>query len=263
MLLSVIIPVYNERQTLGTILIAVTRTLPHVSKEIIVVDDFSTDGTREWLKDNFPDEQLSGSTVDLDRSGNLVIAKGSKPSAVTIRPVYHERNKGKGGGVQTGFAAFNGDVLVIQDADLEYDPNDWEQMYDLIAVHKVADAVFGSRFYGRPHRSLYFHHYLANKLISLVFNILFNQTLTDIEACYKMMTDRVARSMRLTANDFGIEIELSAEIARQRDLRIYEVGISYFGRTYAEGKKIDWRDGLMALWYILKFRFRRLRSREA
>jgi hypothetical protein len=112
--------------------------------------------------------------------------------------------------VQTGFAAIRGDVLVIQDADLEYDPNDWEQMYDLIATRRVADVVFGSRFYGRPHRSLYFHHYLGNRLISVLFNIMFDQTLTDIEACYKMMTSAVARSLRLTTNDFGIEVEVSA-----------------------------------------------------
>ena len=144
---------------------------------------------------------------------------------------------------------------MIQDADLEYDPSDWARMYDLIATRKVADVVFGSRFYGRPHRSLYFHHYLGNRLISLLFNLLFNQTLTDIESCYKMMTSSVARSLRLTANDFGIEVEIGARIARQRNLRIYEVGISYFGRTYAEGKKIIWKDGVKALWYLVKYRF--------
>jgi hypothetical protein len=129
-------------------------------------------------------------------------------------------------------AALSGDILVFQDADLEYDPNDWGEMYDLISVRKVADVVFGSRFYGQPHRSLYFHHYLANRLISLLFNLVFNQTLTDIETCYKMMTSRVARSLRVTADDFGGEIEMSAAIARQRDLRIYELGITYYGRTY-------------------------------
>jgi len=220
MLLSVIVPVYNERHTLGTVLAVVARNLPDVSKEIIVVDDCSKDGTREWMGTNFPDGPRSGSSVDLDADGNLVFAQQG-PSTVTIRPVYHERNRGKGGALQTGFAAFSGDILVIQDADLEYDPNDWGQMYDLIAVRKVADAVFGSRFYGRPHRSLYFHHYLANRMISFLFNVAFNQTLTDIETCYKMMTRKVAQSLRLTANDFGIEVEMSAQIVRQRDLRIY------------------------------------------
>jgi glycosyltransferase involved in cell wall biosynthesis len=256
MLLSVIIPVYNERRTLGVILMMVARTLPNVSKEIIVVDDCSKDGTREWLKANFPEGQRSGSTINLDGSGNLAFAQEPGTSTITIRPIYHERNRGKGGGLQTGFAALSGDVLVIQDADLEYDPNDWGQMYDLIAVREVADVVFGSRFYGRPHRSLYFHHYLANRLISFLFNLVFNQTLTDIETCYKMMTSRVARSLRLTADDFGIEVEMSAEIARQRELRIYELGITYYGRTYAEGKKINWKDGLKALWYVFKYRFR-------
>jgi glycosyltransferase involved in cell wall biosynthesis len=254
MLLSIIVPVYNERHTLGTTLVAVARALPNVGKEIIIVDDCSQDGTGEWLKVNFPEGPRSGSMIELDSEGNLVFI-GDQTLALTIRPIYHERNRGKGAGLQTGFAMCTGDVLVIQDADLEYDPNDWEQMYDLIAVRKVADVVFGSRFYGRPHRSLYFHHYLANRLISFLFNLIFNQTLSDIEACYKMMTSRVARSLRLTANDFGIEVEISAQIARQRNLRIYEVGIRYFGRTYAEGKKINWKDGLKALWYVIWYRF--------
>ena len=255
MLLSVVIPVYNEHRTLGTVLTIVARSLPEVSKEIIVVDDCSTDGTREWLKANFAHGSRSGSTVELDDKGNLVFASDPIPPTVTIRPIFHERNKGKGGGLQTAFAAISGDVLVIQDGDLEYGPADWTQMYDLIAVRKVADVVFGSRFHGRPRRSLYFHHYLGNRLISCLFSLVFNQTVTDLESCYKMMTSRVARSLRLTANDFGIEVEICAEIARQRHLRIYEIGISYFGRTYAEGKKIGWKDGLKALWYIFKFRF--------
>ncbi len=232
------------------------RTLPDVNKEIIVVDDCSKDGTRELLSTNFPMGARSGSKIELDAKGNLAFAEELAFSTVTVRPIFHENNRGKGGALQTGFAAIFGDILVIQDADLEYDPSDWQQMYDLIAVRKVADVVFGSRFYGRPHRSLYFHHYFANRVISLLFNVVFNQTLTDIETCYKMMTREVARSLRLTADDFGIEVEMSAEIARQRNLRIYELGISYYGRTYAEGKKINWKDGLKALWYVFKFRFR-------
>ena len=254
MLLSVIVPVYNERRTLGTVLAVVARSLPDVNKEIIVVDDCSNDGTREWLKANFPDGPRGGSSIDVDTGGNLLFTPQSGAAGVVVRPLYHERNHGKGKGLQTGFAMFSGDILVIQDADLEYDPDDWRQMFDLIAVRKVADVVYGSRFYGRPHRSLYFHHYLGNRLISLLFNVLFNQTLTDIECCYKMMTREVAQSLRLSANDFGVEIEVSAQVARQRAFRVYELGISYYGRSYAEGKKIDCKDGLKALWYVFKFR---------
>ena len=128
-------------------------------------------------------------------------------------------------------------------------------MYDLIANRKVADVVYGSRFYGRPHRSLYYHHYLANRLISLLFNILYNQALSDIETCYKMMRREVLQSLQLTCSDFGIEVELSARIAQQRSLRIYELGICYYGRTYQEGKKINWKDGVKALWYLIRFKF--------
>jgi glycosyltransferase involved in cell wall biosynthesis len=256
LLLSVIVPVYNERRTLGAVLAAVARALPEVSKEIVIVDDCSEDGTREWLQSNFPSGERRGSVLELDANGNLTLSQMPANASITVRPIYHERNHGKGRALQTGFAAISGEVIVIQDADLEYDPNDWGQMYDLIARREVADVVFGSRFYGRPHRSLYFHHYLANRFISFLFNLVFNQTLTDIEACYKMMTRQVARSLRLTANDFGIEVEMSAEIARQRHLRIYELGISYCGRTYSEGKKVNWTDGVKAVWYIFKYRFR-------
>jgi glycosyltransferase involved in cell wall biosynthesis len=255
----VIVPVYNERKTLGIILTIVTRALPSVSKEIIVIDDCSTDGTREWLESNFPNGPRSGSTFSLDGTGDLTLVENSEnESTVTIYPIYHDCNRGKGGALRTGFALVSGDVIVIQDADLEYDPNDWSEMYDLIVGRRIADVVFGSRFYGHPHRSLYFHHYVGNRVISLMFNLIFNQTLTDIESCYKMMTRQVAQSLRLTANDFGIEIEMSAEIARKRHLRVYELGITYYGRTYSEGKKVTWKDGIKALWYILKYRFRKL-----
>jgi glycosyltransferase involved in cell wall biosynthesis len=255
MLLSVVIPVYNERATLGSIIALVSTVLPAVRKEIIVVDDCSQDGTRDWLKANFPEGPRGGAAIGVDDAGNLAFAPAAGEAAVTVRPLYHERNRGKGAGLRTGFAAVTGDVVVIQDADLEYDPHDWKEMYELIAVRKVADVVYGSRFYGRPHRSLFFHHYLANRFLSFLFNLLFNQTLTDIETCYKMMTAQVLRSLALSANDFGIEVEMSARIARQRRLRIYELGVTYYGRTYVEGKKINWKDGLKAIWYILKFRF--------
>jgi len=255
--LSVVIPVYNECHTLGQVLAAVSRALPGVRKNIIVVDDCSTDGTREWLKANFPVGARTGSEISVDGSGRLDVSAPFNETPISIEPLYHQQNRGKGAALRTGFAAARGDVVVIQDADLEYDPQDWAMMYDLIAVRKVADVVYGSRFHGRVHRSLYFHHYLANRLISLLFNLLYNQTLSDIETCYKMMTAEVVRSLRLSANDFGVEVEISANIARQRKLRIYELGITYYGRSYDEGKKINWKDGVKALWYLLKFRFAR------
>ncbi len=177
---------------------------------------------------------------------------------MTLRAIFHEKNRGKGGALRTGFAASTGDILIIQDADLEYDPQDWAVMYDLIAKRGVADVVYGSRFTACPHRALYFHHYMANRLISFVFNMLYNQMLSDIEVCYKKMSRAVLDSLALTCDDFGVEVQLSAQIARNRHWRIYEVGISYFGRTYDEGKKINWRDGLKALWYLVKFRFSRI-----
>jgi glycosyltransferase involved in cell wall biosynthesis len=254
-MLSVIVPVFNELATLPSVLVLASMALPAVDKEIIVVDDGSRDGTTEWLKANFPDALRAASQMAVGPDGNLVFADDPAIAArTTIRVLYHERNKGKGAGVRSGLAAAGGNVVVIQDADLEYDPADWAVMYDLIAVRKVADVVYGSRFYGRPHRSLYFHHYLANRFISLMFNLLYNQTLTDIECCYKMFTREVKDRLRLTCDDFGFEIQLSAQIARAGRWRIYELGISYFGRTYEEGKKVGWRDGVKALWYLVRFR---------
>jgi glycosyltransferase involved in cell wall biosynthesis len=255
--LSIVVPVYDEIHTLGSVLATLSGALPHVAKQIVVVDDCSKDGTREWLRRNFPDGPRTGTKIGVNTDGALHFASTDDGAPVTVQVLFHESNRGKGRGLRTAFAAVTGDIVVIQDADLEYDPNDWREMYDLIAVRRVADVVYGSRFYGRPHRSLYYHHYLANRLIATLFNICFNQTLTDIETCYKMMTRDVLRSLRLTADDFGIEVEISAQIAKQRQLRIYELGISYYGRTYDEGKKIDWKDGLKAFWYILKFRFAR------
>jgi glycosyltransferase involved in cell wall biosynthesis len=254
MRLSVIIPVYNERKTIGHVLVMVGHALPTVSKQIIVVDDCSLDGTREWLRINFPDGPRTGSRLGLDGSDNLTFSAGEGEAEMTVQAIYHDSNKGKGGSLQTGLAAVDGDIIVIQDADLEYDPQDWAAMYELIAVRKVADVVYGSRFYGRPHRSLYFHHYMANRLITFMFNLLYNQTLSDIEVCYKMFTRQVKESLHITCNDFGFEVQISAQVSLARKWRIYELAVQYYGRTYDEGKKINWRDGLKAIWYLFKYR---------
>ena len=257
MRLSVVIPAYNERATIARLLQLVTTALPQVSKEILVVDDCSTDGTREWLRANVGEGTGCRFGLSLSPSGDLILgATGGGPGpGFEIKAIYHESNKGKGGAMRSGLAAATGDVVVIQDADLEYDPNDWAEMYALIAVRKIADVVYGSRFYGRPHRSLYFHHYIANRLISFLFNVLYNQTLTDVEVCYKMFTRDVRDSLKITCNDFGFEIQISAQVSLARKWRIYETGISYYGREYQEGKKIGWRDGVKALWYLVRFRF--------
>jgi glycosyltransferase involved in cell wall biosynthesis len=258
-LLSVIVPAFNERQTIAGIIVAISAALPDVPKEVIVVDDGSIDGTRDWLLANAGSAGTIWHMPLVAPNGDL--AEHAAPdtrSPMTLRAIFHEKNRGKGGALRTGFAASTGDILIIQDADLEYDPQDWAVMYDLIAKRGVADVVYGSRFTACPHRALYFHHYMANRLISFVFNMLYNQMLSDIEVCYKMMSRAVLDSLALTCDDFGVEVQLSAQIARNRHWRIYEVGISYFGRTYDEGKKINWRDGLKALWYLVKFRFSRI-----
>jgi glycosyltransferase involved in cell wall biosynthesis len=242
-------PAYNEIGSIAEILDVVRASLPGVSKEIVVVDDGSKDGTRAWLADKFktlPEEDIAS-----DAAASVTRVSDE----CTVRVVFHSRNKGKGGAIQTAMRAATGAVLVIQDADLEYDPGDWNEMYPLIATKKVADVVYGSRFYGKPHRSLYFHHYLANRLISLIFNVLCNQTLTDIETCYKMFTREVLNSLNITSNDFGIEVQISCQIALAHKWRIYETAIHYYGRTYHEGKKINWKDGLKALWYLVRYRF--------
>jgi len=246
--LSVLMPVYNEIASIAAILDRVKAALPGVTKEIVIVDDGSRDGTRVWLSEQFPLLSDESSMSDVATRSNEI------SSECRVRVIFHSRNKGKGGALQTAMRAATGKVLVVQDADLEYDPDDWQVMYDLIANKKVADVVYGSRFYGKPHRSLYFHHYVANRLISLIFNVLCNQTLTDIETCYKMFTREVLNTLKLTANDFGIEIQISTQIALKPRWRIYETGIHYYGRTYLEGKKIGWRDGLKALWYLVRYR---------
>jgi glycosyltransferase involved in cell wall biosynthesis len=244
--------------------------LPGTSKQIVIVDDKSTDGSRDWLRRAFP--QPSTRVVGIGQGHNgepIFMQENDVASAAdrrdhdvlsapagdtTVSVILHHQNTGKGGALRTGLRATTGQAIIIQDADLEYDPADWTDMFRLIASG-VADVVYGSRFYGRPHRSLYFHHYAGNRAISLLFNILYDQILTDIEVCYKMFRREVLDDITLTCSDFGFEIEFSAAVVKARRWRIYEVGISYYGRTYGEGKKINWRDGIRALWYIIKFRW--------
>ena len=223
--LSVVIPCYNEVDTIETILDAVSASDVQ-SKEIIVVDDFSTDGTREKLK-----------TLASERD---------------IRVAYHDVNKGKGAALRTGFAEATGDIVIVQDADLEYDPREYPKLLAPIADGK-ADVVFGSRFAGgESHRVLYFWHYAANKMLTLASNMFTNLNLTDMETCYKAFRREVIQGIDIKENRFGFEPEVTAKVAK-RGCRIYEVGISYSGRTYSEGKKIGWKDGVRALWCIFRY----------
>ncbi len=226
--LSVLVPVYNERKTINSILDAV-HAVP-VRKQVICVDDVSTDGTREELQ-------------RLHTAGRIDVL------------LMHDVNRGKGAAIRTALAASTGNVIIVQDADLEYDPADWTQMLDPI-IEGRADAVFGSRFLGGPHRVLYFWHSVGNFVLTTFSNMLTNLNLTDMETCYKAIRGDLARSLRLTSNRFGFEPEVTARLA-QANARIYEVPISYSGRTYAEGKKIGWKDGVAAFWHIVRANFSR------
>ena len=244
LLLSVIIPVYNERDTIHDILARV-KAVP-VRKEIVLVDDCSKDGTREMLK------QLE----DQERAQLAELSAAGKPLPETnrITVVYHEKNRGKGGAVRTGFAASRGDIVLIQDADLEYDPSEYPRLMRPI-VQGQADVVFGSRFLGdQPHRVLYFWHYVANKMLTTLSNCFSNLNLTDMETCYKLFRREVIDDIapRLKQERFGIEPELAARVARA-GYRVYEISVSYSGRTYEQGKKIGWRDGVKALWCIVRY----------
>jgi len=222
--LSVVIPCYNEINTAETLLRKVREVPLHL--EIIVVDDGSTDGTRELL-------------TRLSEEG------------LVDQLVFHERNSGKGAALRTGFARATGDVVVVQDADLEYDPSEFPILLEPILRGK-ADAVFGSRFLGGPHRVLLYWHSVGNRVLTLLSNMLTDVNLTDMETCYKMVRRELLQSLPLSADRFGIEPELTARLA-QAGARIYELPISYDGRSYAEGKKIGWRDGISALWSIVKY----------
>jgi len=219
-------PVYNEAGTIDEIIRRVMAV--DLSKELVIVDDGSTDGTREKLR--------------------------ALPLAEGLRVIFHESNQGKGAAVRTGLAAAKGDVMVIQDADLEYDPQEFHELLKPI-LRGDADVVFGSRLTGgRPQRVYLFWHKVANRLLCLVLNVLYNTTLTDMETCYKMFTRPVLETLRLRSNRFEIEPEITAKIFK-RDWRVYEIPISYYGRTYKEGKKIRFVDGLIALWTMFKYRF--------
>jgi glycosyltransferase involved in cell wall biosynthesis len=227
--LSVIIPVFNEKNTIVEIIGAVKEVaLPDdLVKEIIIVDDFSTDGTREILSNYVHDESC---TV-----------------------IFQDRNRGKGAALRSGIARSSGGILLIQDADLEYDPKEYPMLLAPILAGK-ADVVFGSRFAGgEAKRVLYFWHYLGNKFLTLLSNMFTNLNLTDMETCYKVFRGETIRKIRIEEDRFGFEPEVTSKVARL-GCRIYEVGISYSGRTYAEGKKINWKDGMRAIWCILKYR---------
>jgi len=217
-------PVYNERATIDEIIERVLAV--RLRLELIVVDDRSTDGTWDHL------QTLRG-------DGRFLLLR-------------HERNQGKGAALRTGFTHVTGDIVVIQDADLEYSPEEYPNLIDLI-VKGRADVVYGSRFLGR-HRVFLFTHYLGNRLLTLITNVLYNTMLTDMETCYKVMRADVLKAFTLRSNGFGIEPELTAKIFK-RGYRVYEVPITYDGRGYEQGKKITWRDGVIALWVLLKYRF--------
>lgn len=221
--LSVVMPCYNESATIEEILRRVHAT--PWPKEILVVDDGSSDGTRDILRRLEPE--------------------------LSLRLLFHERNKGKGGAIQTGFAAATGDVVLIQDADLEYDPADYSVLLKPIEEGK-ADVVFGSRFLGGTHRCHLFWHYLGNKFLTFVSNVFTNLNLTDMETCYKAFRSDVVKQFKIESQRFGIEPELTAKVARLK-CRVYEVPVSYYGRDYAHGKKIRPIDAFDALWAIVKF----------
>ena len=235
MKLSVVIPVYNEEATLGDLLnmvVAAPLPAPVGELEVVTVDDCSSDET--WSK-------LLSWQLSTRQDGR----------AVTIVRERHSQNRGKGAALRTGFAAASGDVLLVQDADLEYDPTEYPVLLQPILDGR-AEVVYGSRFLGGPHRVLFYWHYLGNKLLTLLSNMFSDLNLTDMETCYKVFVRKVLDQVTLKSNRFGFEPEFTAKVARL-GVRIYEVPISYHGRTYAEGKKIGWKDGVSAIWSILRF----------
>jgi glycosyltransferase involved in cell wall biosynthesis len=225
MKLSVVIAVYNEKQTILDLLARV-RAVP-LPKEIILVDDFSKDGTREILQ--------------------------KLPPSDDMKVLFQPHNQGKGAALRTGFKAVTGDIVVIQDADLEYDPSEYPVLIQPI-LEREADVVYGSRFLGGPHRVLFFWHYVGNKVLTTLSNMMTDLNLSDMETCYKVFRAEILQKITLQENRFGFEPEFTAKVARAH-CRVYEVPISYAGRDYAEGKKIGWKDGVAAIYFILKYRF--------
>lgn len=226
--LSVIVPVYNEKPTIEEILRRIVQV--EIPKEIIVVDDGSTDGTAEILKQ---------AVQKSDRYTN-------------VRVFFHERNLGKGAAVRTGIAQARGDLVLIQDADLEYNPQEYPQLLGPILDGR-ADVVYGSRFLGGPHRALYFWHYMGNRLLTFFSNLLTNMNLSDIETCYKVFRREIFDRITLKSDGFAFEPEITIKIAKQ-GCRVYETPISYSGRSYTEGKKIRWVDGVKAIWALVRYR---------
>jgi glycosyltransferase involved in cell wall biosynthesis len=223
--LSIVIPIYNEQETLETLISKVNAV--DYDKEILLIDDFSTDGTREILKKY---ENKEGFQV-----------------------LYHNHNQGKGAALRTGFSNVSGDIIIIQDADLEYNPADYGTLIEPILDGR-ADVVYGSRFLGGPHRVLFFWHSIGNMVLTTFSNMLTNVNLTDMETGYKVFTKKVNDTLTFKCDRFGFEPEFTAKVAKN-NFRIYEVPISYNGRDYSEGKKITWKDGVAAIWYIIKFKF--------